>query len=52
MIAGILAGLAEALRRCEGSQLAWTRRNLRRAMVLIGGLDEKVAREIVEQEDI
>ena len=27
------------------------RRNLRRAMVLIGGLDEKMVREIVGQED-
>ena len=51
LLGGILSALADALERCEGPPHAWTRRNLRRAMVLIGGLDEKVAREIVEQED-
>ena len=51
LTARILAALAEVLRRCEGPSQRWTRRNLKRAMVLIGGLDEKVAREIVEQED-
>ncbi len=50
LVAGILSALTEALGRCEGTQQAWTRRNLRRAMVLIGGLDEKVVREIVEQD--
>jgi hypothetical protein len=29
---------------------AWKRRNLRRAMVLLGGLDEKTAQEILDQE--
>ncbi len=52
LISGILAALAEALRRCEGPSQRWTRRNLKRAMVLVGGLDEKVAREILEQEEI
>jgi hypothetical protein len=52
LVAGILSALTEALGRCEGTQQAWTRRNLRRAMVLIGGLDEKVVREIVGQEDM
>ncbi len=52
LIAGILSSLTEALSRCEGGRHAWTRRNLRRAMVLIGGLDEKSEREILEQEGI
>ena len=52
LIAGILSALTEALNRCEGSRHAWTRRNLRRAIVLIGGLDEKSAREILDQEGI
>ena len=51
-MAGILSALTEALKCCEGTQQAWTRRNLRRAMVLIGGLDEKVVQEILEQEDV
>ena len=50
LISGILAALAEALRRCEGPSQQWTRRNLRRAMVLIGGLDEKVVRDRAEKE--
>ncbi len=48
-MAGILSALTDALNRCEGTQQAWTRRNLRRAMVLIGGLDEKVVQEILGQ---
>ncbi len=52
LVAGILSALTEALSRCEGQKHAWTRRNLRRAMVLIGGLDEKVVQEIVEQEGV
>ncbi len=51
-MAGILSALTEALGRCEGQKHAWTRRNLRRAMVLIGGLDEKVVQEILEQEGV
>ncbi len=51
-MAGILSALTAALKRCEGTQQAWTRRNLRRAMVLIGGLDEKVGREILGQEGV
>ena len=50
LVAVILSALTEALGRCEGTQQAWTRRNLRRAMVLIGGLDEKVVQEKVGQE--
>lgn len=49
-ITGILLALNEALGRCDGQGHAWTRRNLRRAMVLIGGMDEKVAQVIVDQE--
>ena len=52
LISGILAALAEALRRCEGPWQQWTRRNLRRAMVLIGGLDEKAAQGILDQEGV
>ncbi len=47
LVPGILSALTEALGRCGGTQQAWTRRNLRRAIVLIGGLDEKVVQEIL-----
>ena len=49
---GINLALTEALSRCEGPKHASTRRNLRQAMVLIGGLDEKVVQEILEQEGV
>ena len=52
VITGILSALAEALRKLEGPRDAWARRNLRRAMTLIGGLDEKAAQEILDQEDV
>ncbi len=52
LIAGILATLTEALGRFEGQANAWKRRNLRRAMVLLGGLDEKTAEEILDQEGV
>ena len=52
LVAGILSALSDALNRCEGQKQAWTRRNLRRAMVLIGGLDEEAVREIVGQEGL
>ena len=52
LIAGILSALSQALGRCDGPQQAWTRRNLHRAMVLIGGLDEKVVRELLELETL
>ena len=52
VIASILAALSEALRLMEGPKRAWTRRDIRRAMTLIGGLDEKTAQEILDQEGV
>ena len=52
VITGILSTLAEAVRKLEGPRTAWARRNLRRAMTLLGGLDEKAAQEILDQEDV
>ncbi len=52
LVAGILSALTEALIRCEGQKQAWTRRNLRRAMMLIGGLDERVVEERVKQKGV
>ena len=48
----LMAALNDALRRCSGPQDSWLRLNLRRAMVLIGGLDETVAQEILDQEGL
>src|SRR5713101_6615438 len=42
-IDAIVAALSEALKRCRGPEEAWMAMNLRRAIVLVGGLDEKVA---------
>ncbi len=44
--------LSEALRLFEGPKKAWTRRDIRRAMTLIGGLDEKTAQEILDQDGV
>lgn len=52
LISGILAALEEAQKNCGGPKQAWTRRNLKRAMVLIGGLNEKVVQEILRQEHL
>ncbi len=52
VITGILVTLSDALRTLEGPKHAWTRRNLRRAMTLIDGLDEKAAQEILDQKGV
>ena|SRR5437773_4796528 len=51
-IDAIVSALSEALKRCRGPEEAWMAMNLRRAMVLVGGLDEKVAQEILDQEGV
>ena len=50
IIAGILATLSEALRRFEGPSQVRSRRDLRRAMVLIDAMDEASARVILDRE--
>ena len=52
LIGGILATLAESLRRFEGQVNQWKRGDLRRAMVLVGGLDEATAQSILDQEGV
>ena len=52
IITGILSTLAEVVRKLEGPRDAWARRNLRRAMTPIGGLDEKMVQEILDQEGV
>src|SRR5947209_3932442 len=51
-IDAIVAALSEALRRCRGPEEAWMAMNLRRAIVLVGGLDETAAQEILDQESV
>ena len=46
----ILSALDEAIRRCRGPEETWMAQDLKRAMVLIGGLDEEVAQRILDQE--
>lgn len=52
VIDAIISALSEALKRCRGPEETWMAMNLRRAMVLVGGLDEKVAQEILDQEGV
>lgn len=50
LIDAILSALNEVVKRCRGPEEIWMAMNLRRAIVLIGGLDEKAAQEILDQE--
>lgn len=52
VIGSILATLFESLRRFEGQSNVWKRRDLRRAMVLLGRLDEATAQSILDQEGV
>jgi hypothetical protein len=46
----ILSALNESIRRCRGPEEAWMAQDLKRAMILIGGLDEEMAQTILDQE--
>ena len=48
----ILSALHEAIGRCRGPEESWMAQDLKRAMILIGGLDEEVAQRILEQEGL
>src|SRR5712692_1700507 len=48
VIESILAALKEALTRCRGPEEIWMARDLKRAIVLVGGLDEDTARSILD----
>ena len=52
VIDGILAALNEALNRCRGPEESWMAIDLKRSMILIGGLDEETARQILDQEGL
>ena len=47
---GILGTLSQALKQLEGSGHVGDRRNIRRAMALVGGLDKKTAQTILDKE--
>ncbi len=52
VIDSIVAALKEALTRCRGPEEIWMARDLKRAIILVGGLDEKTARSILDQEGV
>ena len=52
VIDGILVALKEARSRCRGPEESWMAMDLKRAMILIGGLDEETARQILDQEGL
>jgi hypothetical protein len=52
VIEAILSALNESLKRCRGPEEAWMAMSLKRAMVLVGGLDEKIAQQILDQEGV
>jgi len=50
LVGGILGTLSQALKQLEGSGHGGDRRNIRRAMALVGGLDKKTAQTILSKE--
>jgi len=52
VIESILAALKEALTRCRGPEKIWMASDLKRAIILVGGLDETAARQILGQEGV
>lgn len=52
VIGSILAALKEALTRCRGPEEIWMARDLKRAIVLIGGLSEEAAARVLDQEGV
>ena len=52
VIGSILAALKEALTRCRGPEEIWMARDLKRAIALIGGLDEESAARTLDQEGV
>ena len=48
----ILSPLNEAIQRCRGPEETWMAQDLKRTMILIGGLDEEVAQKILDQEGV
>ncbi len=52
LIDRMMMALAEAMKRCHGTEDAWMAQDLRRAMALIGGLDEATAQSILDQEGV
>ena len=52
VVDSILGALKESLTRCRGPEEIWMARDLKRAIVLIGGLDEKMAQGILDQEGV
>ena len=52
VIEAIMDSLTNVLSRCRSSKDAWMYRNLERAMILIGGMDEEQVREMFDQEGV
>jgi|GEM_PF-6715467 len=48
----IMSTLHEAISRCKGPEEAWMAQDLKRAMILVGGLDEKMVQQILDQEGV
>ena len=45
VIESVLAALKEALTRCRGPEEIWMARDLKKAIILVGGLDEDAAKD-------
>ncbi len=52
VIGAMMNALTNAMARCQGQKDEWIRRNLRRAIFVIGGLDEKDVTGMLDQEGV
>ena len=48
----IVSALHEAISRCRGPEESWMAQDLKRAMILVGELDEEVAQRILDQKRV
>ncbi len=48
----MMNALTNAMARCRGPEDEWIRLNLKRALFLVGGLDEKSVAGVLDQEGV
>ncbi len=52
IIGAMMNALTNAMARCRGPEDDWIRRNLQRALFVVGGLDEKDVARMLDQEGV
>ncbi len=52
IIGAMMNALTDAMARCRGPKDEWMRRNLKRALFVVGGLDERSVAGMLDQEGL